>query len=70
MGAIVGMTSSQVDACISDQAAQQRIQQVGTDAQTRYGVNETPSFIINGRVEHPVTLEEMKAILDPALARK
>src|ERR1700678_4366098 len=53
MGAIAGMTSSQVDACISDQAAQQRIQQVGTDAETRYGVHQTPSFIVNGRLTNP-----------------
>jgi protein-disulfide isomerase len=70
MGAIASMSSAQVDTCISDQAAQQRIQQVGTDAQTRYGVYQTPSFIINGRLTNPATLDEMKALIDPELARK
>jgi protein-disulfide isomerase len=70
MGAIAGMTSSQVDTCISDQAAQQRIQQVGTDAQTRYGVDQTPSFIINGRLTNPTSLDQLKALLDPELAKK
>jgi protein-disulfide isomerase len=70
MGAIAGMSSSQVDACISNQATQQRIQQVGTDAQTRYGVYQTPSFIINGQLENPVTLDQLKAIIDPELAKK
>ncbi|HTW34473.1 MAG TPA: DsbA family protein [Rhizomicrobium sp.] len=70
MGAIAGMTSAQVDACISDQAVQQRIQQAANDAQSRYGVYQTPSFIINGRLENPTSLEEMKAILDPELAKK
>ncbi|HUO93717.1 MAG TPA: thioredoxin domain-containing protein [Rhizomicrobium sp.] len=70
MGAIAGLTSAQVDTCIGDQAAQQRIQQVGTDAQARYGVYQTPSFIIDGRLANPVTLEDMKAILDPELAKK
>lgn len=70
MGAIAGMTSSQVDACISDQASQRRIQQVGTDAETRYGVHQTPSFIVNGQLTNPTSLDELKAILDPELAKK
>src|ERR1700744_3599592 len=50
MGKIAGMSADQVDTCINDQAAAQQISQVGTDAQKRYGVNGTPTFIINGQV--------------------
>jgi protein-disulfide isomerase len=70
MGAIAGMSSTQVDTCISDQAAAKRIQQVGGDAETRYGVYQTPSFIINGRLTNPITLEDIKALVDPELAKK
>jgi len=70
MGAIAGMTADQVNTCIANPVVQQQIQQVGSDAQSRYGVYQTPSFIIDGRLENPATLEDMKAILDPELAKK
>ena len=46
MGRIAGMSEEQVDRCINDQAAQQRITKIGDDANKRYGINGTPSFVL------------------------
>jgi protein-disulfide isomerase len=71
MGRIAGMSAEQVDRCIGDQAEQQRIAQVGQDATTRYGINGTPTFIIDGEI-HAVfaNWQEMKDYLDAKLKRK
>ena len=48
MGRLAGMSAEQVDACIGDQDEEKRIEQVGTYAQTRYCIDGTPTFIVNG----------------------
>ena len=71
MGKIAGMSAQKVDSCISDQAMQKRIQDVGADAQTRYGIDSTPSFVANGQVHGPfVDYQEFKAFIDSMLAKK
>ena len=71
MGKIEGMDAQKVDSCIGDQAMQKRIQDVGADAQTRYGINGTPSFVANGQVHGPFAdYQEFKTFLDAQLAKK
>jgi len=71
MGKIAGLSAEQVDSCIGNQAAQKRIQDVGTDAQTRYGINGTPSFVADGQVHGPFEdYQEFKTFLDGLLAKK
>ena len=71
MGNIAGLPPEKTDSCISDKAQTQRIEQVGTDAQTRYGINGTPTFIINGHLHGPfVDFGEVQATLDPLLTKK
>ena len=71
MGRIAGMSAEQVDRCINDQAAQQRITKVGEDANKRYGINGTPSFVINGQIHGPFqNYQELKDYIDPLLAKK
>jgi len=50
---------------------QKRIQDVGADAQTRYGISGTPSFVANGQVHGPfVDYQEFKTFLNAQLAKK
>ena len=71
MAKIAGMGQAQTDGCISDQAAAQKITQVGQDATAKYGVSSTPTFIVNGQVHGPFeSTDELKAFLDPMLPKK
>jgi protein-disulfide isomerase len=69
---IAGMAAGQVDACMNNQDEQKRIMAVAQDATARYGVNGTPTLIINGDVQEaggmPWTV--LKAKLDSLLAKK
>jgi protein-disulfide isomerase len=70
MGKIEGMTAQQVDTCISDDAAAKRIQQVGADAQAKYGISGTPSFIAKGQLHGPfIDFRDMQSFLDPMLKK-
>ena len=71
MGKIAGMSAQQVDSCIANQAEAKRIQDVGTQAQTKYGINSTPSFVINGQLRQGFEdFQALKDYLDPLLAKK
>ncbi|HEY1961550.1 MAG TPA: thioredoxin domain-containing protein [Rhizomicrobium sp.] len=71
MGRIAGMSAEQVDRCIGNQAEQQRITKVGEDAQTRYSVNGTPTFITNGQIHSTfANYQELKDYLDAQLKKK
>jgi protein-disulfide isomerase len=71
MGRIAGMSAQQVDSCIADQAASKRIQQVGSDATTKYGINGTPSFVVNGQLHGPFEdFQELQGFINPMLSKK
>jgi protein-disulfide isomerase len=70
MGGIAGLNAQQVDGCINDQTKISRIQGVGTDAQAKYGIYQTPSFVVNGVLHNPMTLADLQDIIDPLLAKK
>ena len=66
-----GMSEAQFDACVADTKNDAFINQVAQDGVTRYGINSTPSIVINGKLvpgvaEYPA----LKAALDNALAGK
>ncbi|MGH6871060.1 MAG: DsbA family protein [Rhizomicrobium sp.] len=48
MGAMAGIGAQEVDSCISNAKEQTAITNVGTEAQAKYNVNGTPTFIVNG----------------------
>ena len=50
MGRIAGMSADKVDSCITNKAENQKIAAVGEHAQKAYGINSTPSFIVNGEL--------------------
>lgn len=71
MGRIAGMSAGQVDTCIANQDEQKRITKVGTEAQKDYGINGTPTFIINGNVHTGgVDMDAMQKVIDPLLKDK
>jgi protein-disulfide isomerase len=73
MGRLAGMTPEKVDSCIADKAMQDRVNKVAQDAQTRYNINSTPTFVINGVVHESgevATPEDLQQTLDAILAKK
>jgi protein-disulfide isomerase len=71
MGRIAGLSAEQVDRCIGNQAEQQRIAKVGEDATTRYSINGTPTFIIDGQIHSTFqNYQELKDYLDNLLKKK
>jgi protein-disulfide isomerase len=68
---IAGLSGDKADACINDKDEQTRIMAVEQDAMTRYGINGTPSFIVNGEVLAAGSVwPDLKQKLDSLLAKK
>ena len=69
---IAGMSTEQVDACISNQDEQKRIMAVAADGANRYGISGTPTLVINGDVQQAggMPWTDLKARLDSLLAKK
>jgi protein-disulfide isomerase len=71
MGARAGMSAQQVDACIGDAAVQAQTTKIGQEAETKYGITGTPSFIVNGQMRVGVgSWEDWQTFLDGMLAKK
>jgi protein-disulfide isomerase len=71
----VGMSDSQFDSCVASTAEDARINKVGSDAQTRYQVSSTPTFVLDGTVlpgpyMREWTAGDMTNALDNELAKK
>jgi protein-disulfide isomerase len=64
-----GMNDAQGERCMSDQALLNRANQVGRDGEAKYGINATPTFVVNGTV-HPgqYQWENLQKDLDALLA--
>jgi protein-disulfide isomerase len=48
IGRMAGLSAEQVDKCIENSAEDDRINAVSSEAERRYGVNSTPTLILNG----------------------
>jgi protein-disulfide isomerase len=71
MGKIAGMSAQQVDSCIGNQAEAKRVQDVGADAQIKYGVSGTPTFIADGQTHGPFAdFSELQSFFAPMLHKK
>lgn len=46
---IAGMDKAAVDACLADEARKNAVVRIREDAEAKYAISSTPSFIINGR---------------------
>lgn len=49
IGRTAGMSSADIDRCTADQAVADRIVAGLKDAEAKFGINSTPSFVINGK---------------------
>jgi protein-disulfide isomerase len=49
IGRTAGMSQADIDRCVADQAALDRIVAGIKEAETKFGVDSTPSFLINGK---------------------
>jgi protein-disulfide isomerase len=70
IGGAANLSEEQVMACITDEAGAERVRASAEEANTRFGVTGTPTFILDGtRVEDPAvtTWDGMKRVLDAKL---
>lgn len=71
MGRFAGFSREKVESCVGDSSLLARIDQTQLDAQSRYGVNSTPTFIINGEIKKgELHWEDLDKQLKTLLAQK
>ncbi|HYJ34702.1 MAG TPA: thioredoxin domain-containing protein, partial [Rhizomicrobium sp.] len=72
LGRIAGMSKEQVDQCIAGTAEDARINKTASEAESRYGVNATPTFILNGTSigSGNIPFDTMAKLLDTELAKQ
>jgi len=71
MAGFAGIGAQEVDTCIANQSEATTITQVAQDGQTKYGINATPSFVINGEMRVGVgTWDDWQDYLNKLLAKK
>jgi protein-disulfide isomerase len=69
----VGLSDAQVDACVTDKAAVDALNERMDTAINKDKIDSTPTFIINGKVFHgdpktEIDVAELRTALDPAIA--
>jgi protein-disulfide isomerase len=68
LGRLGGLSESQMDHCLADEALIDRILQTRLDAQDQHDISSTPSFVIDGRtLSGARSVEEFGALIDPLL---
>ncbi len=63
----MGITEEQFEACIRDDAEIARIRQLGDEGYREFGVNSTPTLVINGRAYPAMAMEQLAGVIDPLL---
>ena len=71
-GRIAGMTSEQVDQCINNKEQDDRINKVAAEAEQRYSINATPTFILDGTPlsAGSVPYDQLSKDIDAEIAKK
>jgi protein-disulfide isomerase len=72
---MAGLSAGDADKCMNSSADDERINKVGMEAQSRYNINSTPSFVLDGAQLQPPYMAEwsyadIAKALDGALAGK
>jgi protein-disulfide isomerase len=72
LGRIAGMSREQVDQCMVNKAEDDRINKVSSDGESRYSINATPTFILNGVVlgSGNLPFDAMSKLLNTELAKQ
>ena len=69
IGLRAGMTADQLNACLTDRDMATAMMTVYQQGVEEYGINSTPSFIINGELYSNMSMDEFRAILNPLVAQ-
>ena len=65
-----GMSATDVQACLKNQALLDRMQEVARDAQFDHEINSTPSFILDGKkISGNLAYEDFKDLIEQALKK-
>lgn len=64
-----GMDEEAFDACVRREELIDLINENVNEGSQKYNVNSTPSFVIDGQLRHPNTVEDFSAALDEALEK-
>ena len=65
---LAGFTQESFEACLTNQKLVDDVNAVRTKAATDFGVNSTPTFLINGkRYSGNMSVERMSALIDSML---
>ena len=72
MGKVAGMSASQVDSCTNNHTELQKASAIGEYANKTYGINSTPSFIIDGvfHQQDVMTWADLQDVLNGELSKK
>lgn len=68
IGRRAGMSDDELNACLTDRDMAMAMMQVYQNGATEYGIQGTPSFVINGETYSNMSFSEFQDILDPLLA--
>jgi protein-disulfide isomerase len=65
-----GMSKAEFDRCVRDEKLLARVKDVSSQAEKEFGVNSTPTFIINGKTHvGELSFDRFEAILAPLLPK-
>jgi protein-disulfide isomerase len=69
---IAGMSTEQAEKCIANKAEDERINKVSAEAEQKYNLTGTPTFIVDGvpQSSGAVPYADLAKVLDAALAKK
>ena len=69
---IAGMSTEQAEKCIANKAEDERINKVSAEAEQKYNLTGTPTFVVDGvpQSSGAVPYADLAKILDTALAKK
>ena len=60
------MSKDDVDSCLANEALQDGILQMRLEGQMEYGIDSTPSFVVNGKKVSNLPYDEFSEILEDA----
>ncbi len=71
IGRLAGVSRATVDACLKSREIFAGVAKIAQDGETKYGIQSTPSFIINGKkLEGGLTIPEFRTAIAAAMAGK
>ena len=70
IGALAGISKNDFEACMADKALMDRIVQSRLDAEKKYKIESTPSFVVGDKMRAgELPFDEFQKMVDPLLAK-